>query len=636
MTETFPGDDATLALARKGLRYIAELADAPSREAIADYLNDPGRMKATRYAFHLLTDEAEAAAMRIDSKGLSTDLRTWRRQVTASPNEGRRAVAWPHVEGWTPPGLNVPYGYVVDGRVTDAEGAVVCSAPVCLSSVARDVEAGTVRVTVRWRARGTWHAIEVDRAGIADARRMIALASNGFPVNSGNSGALVAYLAAFEAENEARLPEERVVSRLGWHGDSFVLPHRTLGGPPLRLVAGDGQAQRASALRPKGTWEGWCAVIREVVAGYPSCLLAVYASAAACMLAPLGLPGFAVDWSGNTSRGKTTTLRVGSSVWGRPEEGGGFVSWAAPSIVSHCAMAAFLHSIPVCLDDTRRGRPNVIGPLVYALPSGIDPQRGNADGSVRVTRTWRTVLLSTGEASLGSFSDGAGAEARVLHIQGAPLGEETPENAAAAEAIRDRLLEHYGHLGERVVEYVLAHRDVLKERHAALLAAYTGTAATAVGHRVAEYVATVALAAEVCVALGVPGDADEAVSCAAGALTHSETSADKPAQALVEVGAWARMNRGNFVHPNTESDAVRTGGFLGYWHSTHLYVQTSMLHDRLKAMGYDAAAVMESWRRTKVIECDAGRRERKVRLPWGEQTRMTAFPWASLETDGEP
>lgn len=629
--DTIPGDEATIGLARRGLAYIAELAAAPSRQAIADYLGDPGRMKATRYAFALLTDLAEAAAMRIDPKGLSTDLRTWRRQVTAAPNEGQRAVAWPHVEAWTPPGLNVPHGYTVRGRVTDADEAVVCSAPVCLSAVARDVEAATVRVTVRWRSRGRWHALEVDRAAIADARRMIGLASKGFPVNSGNAGALVAYLAAFEAENEARLPEERVVSRLGWHGEAFVLPHRTLGGPTLRLVADDGQAQRAAALRPHGTWEGWCAVVREVVASYPSCLLAVYASAASALLTPLGLPGFAVDWSGNTSRGKTTTLRVGSSVWGRPEEGGGFVSWAAPSIVSHCAMAAFLHSIPVCLDDTRRGRPNVIGPLVYAIPSGIDPQRGNADGTVRVTRTWRTVLLSTGEASLGSFSDGAGAEARVLHIQGAPLGDETQEHAADAEAIRARLLQHYGHLGERVVEYVIAHRAALRTRHAELLAAYTSAASTAVGHRVAEYVATIALAAEVCTVLGVPGDASEAVAVAAAALSQSETAADKPAQALHEVAAWARMNRGNFIQGDTDSDAVRTGGFLGFWHPTHLYVQTSVLRDRLKAMGFDAPAVLESWRRTAVIDCESGRRERSVRLPWGEKVRMTAFPWAVLE-----
>lgn len=54
----------------------------------------------------------------------------------------------------------------------------------------------------------------------------------------------------------------------------------------------------------------------------PSLWLAIYAA----LLPPLmglcpEIPGFTVDWSGTTSHGKTTALRLAASVWGCPDQG---------------------------------------------------------------------------------------------------------------------------------------------------------------------------------------------------------------------------------------------------------------------------------------------------------------------------
>lgn len=609
------------------LRALATALDVGGKEerlaVISEALVDVPAVKAVRYALALRRAEAQAILVRIDTRGITS---AWRQLMAEYQREdvehgSDRTI---HLAGIKlPPGTVCPRGHTIDEggvyRIRDGSETPITTCPLVVTAMGRDAVTGTVRMRIAWRSRDRWRELEVDRADIADARRLIRHAAQpGFPVHSGNSADVVGYLSAFEAANERVLPEERTTSRLGWHGDEWVGPD---GGETIRLVPeSPSDALRIDALRPHGTWEGWCRIVRDVLRGYPAAMLGVYAGAASPLLAILGVDGFVVDWSYTTSRGKTTSLRAAVSVWGWPHESGLLLSWASASAVGPVNAASLLHSIPVCLDDTKRGKDSVIGAALYDIPAGQERMRGNADGTARRTRTWRTLLLSTGEASITSFSDGGGAAARTLSIRTPPMGEASAANKSAADAIKAGFLEHYGHLGPRVVAYAQTHRARLRERYAVARQTYGGIASTAAGQRVSDYVAVLAVAAEVCTAVGVPDDDGGAMAVAASAIRVAERGADRPGDALEEIVTWARMNRASFRDRAGDTERSPPRGWIGIWADDVVGFQRKELEDRLRESGFDAKSIIETWAATGVLDCNANQITKKIRYPGGVMT----------------
>lgn len=76
-----------------------------------------------------------------------------------------------------------------------------------------------------------------------------------------------------------------------------------------------GDAQWAKAFHAVGSAAGWSQAV-SLLAPYPCAILSVYGSLAPVLLSIIQAPNFCIDWSGFTSTGKTTVLRVAASVWG--------------------------------------------------------------------------------------------------------------------------------------------------------------------------------------------------------------------------------------------------------------------------------------------------------------------------------
>jgi uncharacterized protein (DUF927 family) len=90
--------------------------------------------------------------------------------------------------------------------------------------------------------------------------------------------------------------------------------------PHLRFRAGDaGEQQVAAGLHQHGSLDGWLETI-ELLRDYPVGASMIYLSLCATMLRPAGIPNFGADLAGETSKGKTTTLRVGALCYGQPGE----------------------------------------------------------------------------------------------------------------------------------------------------------------------------------------------------------------------------------------------------------------------------------------------------------------------------
>ena len=189
----------------------------------------------------------------------------------------------------------------------------------------------------------------------------------------------------------------------------------------FKPVAG-GDEQIARAFHSQGTIEKWERAIRRLK-NYPRVLILLYASFVPPLLMILRAPNFIVDICGRTTTGKTIALRIAGSVWGCPDEmahESTIHSWDSTPV--WLERTASLHSgIPIILDDTKRARkPAVVADMLYLFANGRGRGRGNLQ-SLELGGSWRTVLISSGEAPATSFTQDGGTRTRVLEVRGLPF-----------------------------------------------------------------------------------------------------------------------------------------------------------------------------------------------------------------------
>ena len=114
-------------------------------------------------------------------------------------------------------------------------------------------------------------------------------------------------------------------------------------------------------------------------------------------------------------------------MWGRPDQSGLLRSWDATTNYLE-AYAATLQNLPVLLDDTKQSkRKGQIAGVLYSHSYGQSkgrarPGRGAKSVDTRDSLRWLSILISTGEARITSYSEDEGARARCLCYEGAPLG----------------------------------------------------------------------------------------------------------------------------------------------------------------------------------------------------------------------
>lgn len=634
--------------------------DANERSMILGRLMDADRMMALGAAFNHCNLRWTAQLFQLQGiRGLTYSWRELVRQVKIVAEHQRLSAQSPArassrldklMKGLGVKGLREPGRYRVD---TDGVWLVshsskgdevvhqLAASPLVIIGRSRDVHDGSTLLTLAWQRRGVWIQRIVPRLEVMEARQLVKLAQYDAPVDSTVAAKLVQYLSAFEAANIDALKQTSTTPHMGWNHASFLVGPDAYG-DPITLATEGGLQGLAAGWRDSGTWDGWCDVVEQYLLQRPMALLGIYAAACTPLLRVLNQPGFVMDWSGETSRGKTSTLRCAASVWGKPDDrdGGIILGWASSSMVGPIAATAFLQSLPVILDDTKRGKHDVIGAVIYDVPAGQERLRGTVDGGLRRIKRWRTCLLSTGEAQITSFSQDAGARARCICLRGSPFGEAAGAGAAA-EAVTAGFLEHYGHAGRRLVQYIIGtDQDKLRSLFDSKRSFYASKAENAVAGRMASYVAVLDLAADMLHDLGMPAPENDPLELAWEAVVHGSQEADTPAVALRAVHDWAAANQTRFWgrherDPRTNVPKVPSRGFAGVWNSgrigeTALCFNETTLESILRGMGHIPAEIVGSWYRRGWLEVDAGRRKKRVRID-GELTRMVAIKAATLE-----
>lgn len=266
-------------------------------------------------------------------------------------------------------------------------------------------------------------------------------------------------------------PEEQIIAALrsGWHdgpnGRAFVLPNRVIGASGIRF-----QSEHAAHddFTRAGTLEGWKKEVAAMCSGNPVLILGVSSSFVGPLLKIAKLQdhgGAGLHLEGDSSRGKTTVLQCGASVWGAP----GFVrTWRATANGLEATSAA-LNDTCLILDEISECSPHEIGAIVYSIANGHGKQRAKRTGGARESAKWRVFLLSSGERSIGAHMSEAGRKIKAgqeIRLLDVPVTKQKhgcfdelhgyPNGRAFADALKTATAKHYGHAGPLFVKKLLS------------------------------------------------------------------------------------------------------------------------------------------------------------------------------------
>ena len=213
----------------------------------------------------------------------------------------------------------------------------------------------------------------------------------------------------------------RMVKKFGWIGDVYVLRDIAYGRAEGELFIPE-SPRLTGVFECAGTLEGWQKNVAEPCLGNPLLELAISFAFTGPLLEPCGLEGGDLHFFGPSSCGKTTALKVASSVCGGGGKHGYIRQWRATDNALEGTAAAHCDNL-LCLDEIGQASSRVVSEVAYMLANGQGKARANKEGNAKAIQEWRLSFMSTGELTLADkiAEDGrgqamAGQAVRVLDI----------------------------------------------------------------------------------------------------------------------------------------------------------------------------------------------------------------------------
>ena len=285
------------------------------------------------------------------------------------------------------------------------------SGPFEILGACRDPRGQSWGKWLRWRdPDGRQHLRHVpDAAMQGDAASLCAsLADGGLKINRGQQRALLTYLSGTSVKGRVTL-----VDRTGWHEingrEVFVLPAEAIGPRGSENVILD-----AAAIGPYdscGSLQEWQSSVGALARGHILPILAISAALAGPLLHLAGQEGGGLNFFGPSSRGKTTLLQLAASVWGRGASPGYVRAWRATANGLEGASASATDTVLV-LDELGVIEARDAAAAIYGIANGAGKARAARDGSLREPKSWRVLLLSSGELPVASKLAEGGGKAR--------------------------------------------------------------------------------------------------------------------------------------------------------------------------------------------------------------------------------
>ena len=212
---------------------------------------------------------------------------------------------------------------------------------------------------------------------------------------------LVQYIANCKPEVRGRC-----VQKTGWFHNVFVLPDRTLGASAEKVLY---QSERTDPhYAQSGTLDDWKNRVSRLCVGNSRLVLSICAAFAGPLLHLAGHDSGGVHFVGPSSIGKTTLLGVAASVFG----GASYIQTWRSTCNGIEGLCELHNDTLLVLDEMGEVDPKEAGSIAYMIGNGVGKTRSDRHGDARSKKTWRLMLLSSGEVGLAQHMIEGGKVAR--------------------------------------------------------------------------------------------------------------------------------------------------------------------------------------------------------------------------------
>ncbi len=468
---------------------------------------------------------------------------------------------------------------------------VACSHPIVPVERFVNIDTNVEKIRLAYKKGYVWRYITVDKEVLASASKIVQLANYGVAVNSENAKYLVRYLTDMEQMNYDILPEKNSVERLGWienHGFSPYVDNLVFDG---ELTFND----LFNTVKSKGSFAVWlekCREIRKNPNAVARIMLA--ASFASVLVAPCNALPFFVHLWGGTENGKSVAMILGASVWGNPSIGE-YVQSFNGTEVSQELTAAFLNSLPLCLDELQiKTGVHDFDKMIYKLAEGVSKGRGKKTGGLQKMSKWRNCVLSTGEYPLLNERTNGGAVNRVIEINCA--------NFKIFEDSRDvyvTVSQNYGFAGRMFVNFLQDEENIKKvlQKQEEIYTELTKTETTEKQALAASLILTADyFATEIIFKDGMNLNASDVTP-----YLSTKAQVSQNLRCLQYVLDTVSMNPDRF---DVDDDKPRQGEIWGKETESEIHIIKTKFDSILQESGYNSTAFLEWAKDNRVIRTD--------------------------------
>ena len=314
---------------------------------------------------------------------------------------------------------------------------------------------GIKRYEVAIRICNAWEEHEVDAQVLTNARRIHELDDYGCLV--ADAGLATRFFISFLADNERDLDELKIYSKPGWNGEQFIYP--TPQSSALYRVERS-NINYSAMFATNGTGAEW--IEKFVNVSNRSAIHRIYIGAplAAPLLHVLGLPNFWLHINGRRNLCKTPLMKFALSIFGNPEKIMRTFDASPKHLVT---MAVGLNDLPQGIDEGETMNEKAMTAFqttIYNFVAGVDGQRNQRNGDVRVTEDFHGVRISTSEQPLLRKSNKGGAYKRFIDLHlSEPLF-----NVTEGRELHLFVARCHGHFGRLWTEYIVTHaKEILAD-----------------------------------------------------------------------------------------------------------------------------------------------------------------------------
>lgn len=349
-------------------------------------------------------------------------------------------------------------------------------------------------------------------------------------------------------------------------------------------------------IQPNGSAEKWFEMLREALAENPKLILPIAMGASAPVAVRLGLEETFI-WAliGVTTTGKTTSLRLSSSVWGEPNPKG-LINNLIGTQNGLFAMLTERMGFPCFVDETSAAKWDFTK-MLYAIALSLEGARCNPDGTLKPKKTWAGAVTFTGETSMfNQAAENGGLYARLIEFENKWFS-----SSSLPDMINDCVTENYGHGWKPYVQYLESLDDVtLKRQYKESIEEFTSaivenkkdiTSVEGLGLRIAKKIAALLFTVDLLTkAWEITIDRAAVIDTLVSVYEHNVSRIDKITLFFESLLQFFAQNRSRIIaRSGMTSQAFPPSSCIGYEETNNgvrrIYLHATVLAEKLNEFG---------------------------------------------------